>query len=135
MLKPAKTCGYISHPQDLQALDSFVIAMLGLTHEIIGPTLFAWAPEWFGLFAWHGTRIGAILIGLACLGGVFGALNVPTVAVGIAAGIDGFAAIALMAIKVQQFHARFELRPEDARVISEQSTAMTRADIRMPSRS
>ncbi len=128
MLKPAKTCGYISHPQDLQALDSFVIAMLGLTHEIIGPTLFAWAPEWFGLFAWHGTRIGAILIGLACLGGVFGALNIPTVAV-------GFAAIALMAIKVQQFHARFELRPEDARVISEQSTAMTRADIRMPSRS
>lgn len=128
MLKPAKTCGYISHPQDLPALDSFVIAMLGLTHEIIGPTLFAWAPEWFGLFAWHGTRIGAILIGLACLGGVFGALNIPTVAV-------GFAAIALMAIKVQQFHARFELRPEDARVISEQSTAMTRADIRMPSRS
>ena len=128
MLKPAKTCGYISHPQDLQALDSFVIAMLGLTHEIIGPTLFAWAPEWFGLFAWHGTRIGAILIGLACLGGVFGALNIPTVAV-------GFAAIALMAIKVQQFHARFELRPEDARVISERRTAMTRADIRMPSRS
>ena len=83
---------------------SFVIAMLGLTHEVVGPTLFPWAPEWFGLIAWHGIGIAAIVLGLICLSGVLGMISVPLVSLGVAAGIGGIAAIALMAVKAQQFH-------------------------------
>jgi len=54
---------------------AFLMALLGLTHEVVGPTLFPWAPEWFGPIAWHGIGIAAIVIGLLCLGAVFGAIS------------------------------------------------------------
>ena len=95
------------HEANLRAVSicaSFLITFLGLAHEFVGPTLFPWAPEWFGPLAWHGIGIAAIVVGLLCLGGVLGVLDIPVVPIGIAMALGGLAAMALMAIKNREFH-------------------------------
>ncbi len=83
---------------------AFLIAFIGMAHEVVGPTLFPWAPPWFGPFLWHAIGVVAIVVGLLCLAGVWQVINFPVVPVALLAGIGGIAAMTLMAVKTHEFH-------------------------------
>ena len=90
--------------QSLAASGSFYIAFTGLTHEVVGPILFPWAPDWFGPIAWHGIGIIAMVLGLLLLAGTLRLIKFPVVPGAIFAVIGGLAATTLMAVKNQEFH-------------------------------
>ena len=90
--------------QSLAASGAFFIAMTGLAHEVVGPTLFPWAPEWFGPIAWHGIGVFTIVLGLLLLAATLRLIRFPVVPGAIFAAIGGLAATALMAVLHQEFH-------------------------------
>ena len=93
-----------ANTQSISTAAAFLIAFIGATHEVVGATLFPWAPPWFGPFLWHAIGFAAIIAGLLCLAHVWRKINIPVVLIGILIGIGGIAAMTLVAVKVQEFH-------------------------------
>jgi hypothetical protein len=81
-----------------------LVAFIGLVHEVIGPTLYPWAPAWFGLFIWHGMGVTIIVLGLICVVTLLGKLSAPVVPIAIILALGGFAAVGLMIYKEDNFH-------------------------------
>jgi hypothetical protein len=93
-----------ANTQSISVCAAFLIAFIGMAHEVVGPTLFPWAPGWFGPILWHAIGIAAIVLGLSCLGGVLRIFKFPIVPCGILLGFGGIAAMTLMVVMHQEFH-------------------------------
>ena len=90
--------------QSISVCASFLIAFIGAAHEVVGPTLFPWAPDWFGFVLWHAIGFAAIIAGLLFLAAAFNKIDFPVVPSAIAVGIGGLAAMMLMVVKTQVCH-------------------------------
>jgi hypothetical protein len=93
-----------STSQTLSACCAFLIAFIGLVHEAVGPKLFPWAPDFFGVVLWHGIGVLAIALGLLLLGGTMGLMVVPVTPLAIFAAIGGLAAVLFIAMHAGEFH-------------------------------
>jgi hypothetical protein len=90
--------------QSLSLCTAFLLAFIGLVHEVIGPTLFPLLPAWMGPILWHAIGIFLIVAGLLSIGGILGAIKFPVIACGVLVGFAGSAATVLVAYLYQQFH-------------------------------
>lgn len=94
----------VSIPQSLTSCCAFLIAFIGLVHEVAGPTLFPWAPAYFGFVLWHAIGVVVITLGLLLLGGSLGLITVPMVPLALLTSTGALAAGILVAVTHQQFH-------------------------------
>lgn len=90
--------------QSLSLGAAFLIAFIGTVHEVVGPTLFPWAPVSFGSMIWHTMGVLVILVGLLCMGGVLRVIEFPVVPCGILMGFVGIAVVIFVAYMRQEFH-------------------------------
>lgn len=90
--------------QSLAASCAAVIAFLGLVHEVAGPLVFPWALAVFGAPLWHGIGIFAVVLGVALVAGIVGAISFPIVPCALAASVGGIAAFAFMMLYHGDFH-------------------------------
>lgn len=90
--------------QTIASCCAFLIAFIGLVHEVAGPTLFPWAPAFFGAFLWHGIGALAIVLGLLLLGGTMGIIAVPVIPLAMSAAVGGLAAVIFIAVYAGAFH-------------------------------
>lgn len=94
----------ISIRQSLASSCAVLIAFIGLVHEVAGPTLFPWAPAYFGFFLWHAIGIVVMILGLLLLGGSLHLITVPVVPLALVASAGALGAGILVAVTHQQFH-------------------------------
>jgi hypothetical protein len=81
-----------------------LIIFIGLVHEVVGPTLYPWAPGWFGPVIWHGMGVTIMILGLVCLATIMGGLHAPLAGIGIVLAVGGLSAVGLMVYREDKFH-------------------------------
>ena len=90
--------------QSLSLCTAFLIAFIGVVHEVIGPTLFPLLPAWMGPILWHGIGVFLIVAGILSMSGRLGAIKAPVIACGVFVGFAGSAATVVVMYLYQQFH-------------------------------
>lgn len=90
--------------QALAACGATIVAFVGVCHEVIGPTIFPWAPVLLGPVAWHGLGIFTIVAGLLVLGGTLRLIAFPVVPFALLAFAIGVVLVAFTAIAHHEFH-------------------------------
>jgi hypothetical protein len=90
----------------LAASCAALIAFIGVCHEVVGESLFPWAPATFGgPFGWHALGIAAIAGGVLSIAGTLGVLRFPVVACSLLAALAGVAIFIFTAAVHHEFHA------------------------------
>lgn len=90
--------------RSLATSGSVLIAFIGLSHELIGASLFPWGPaEFGGPIGWHLLGFAAIVIGLLLLLGTLHIFPTPVVPLSILAAALGGVITGYTAVVHRQF--------------------------------
>jgi hypothetical protein len=87
----------------LASCGAFLIGFIGVVHEVLGPTLFPWAPAWFGPMLWHGIGLLCIVLGLFTLAGTLRLVAFPVISAAMLASACGLGGLVLAASR-GEFH-------------------------------
>jgi hypothetical protein len=90
--------------RSLASSGSVLIGFIGLSHELVGATLFPWGPaEFGGPIGWHLLGLAAMGIGLLLLLGTLHILPTPVIALSILAAALGAVITGYTALMHNQF--------------------------------
>ena len=91
--------------QALAASGAMIIAFIGVVHEVVGETLFPWAPAFVGGYLiWYAMGAACIAFGLALLGATLGMVRLPVVWPCIALAVGTIGLTVFVEIVHGQFH-------------------------------
>jgi uncharacterized membrane protein len=94
-----------SRRRALACLGAGLVAYVGVAHEVVGTTLFPYAPAVFGgPIPFHAVGVAGIVTGLLMVAGTLGLVRVPLVPLGVVLGALGAAIFVLTAGRYGDFH-------------------------------
>jgi hypothetical protein len=82
-----------------------LVTFIGISHEVVGATLFPWGPDFLGgPVGWHAVGVVAIATGLGLLGGTLGLVRFPVAPVSLLVAASGAFFLTVAALLHQDFH-------------------------------
>lgn len=91
--------------QALAVSGAVIIAFIGVVHEVVGETIFPWAPAFVGgYFNWYAMGAACLAFGLALLAATLGFIRMPVVAPCIVLAVGALALTAFVAVVQGEFH-------------------------------
>ena len=91
--------------QALAVSGAMIVAFIGVVHDVVGETIFPWAPAFVGGYViWYAMGAACLAFGLALVAATLRLVRMPVVVPCIALAVGGFALTALVAIVKGEFH-------------------------------
>jgi len=91
--------------QALAVSGAVIIAFIGVVHEVVGETIFPWAPAFVGGYAtWYAMGAACLAFGLALTAATLGFLRMPVVWPCIVAAVGAVGLTVLVAVVQGEFH-------------------------------
>ena len=91
--------------QALAASGAAIIAFIGIVHEVVGETIFPWAPAFVGGYViWYAMGGACLAFGLALLAATLGLIRMPVVVPCLVGAIGAIALTVLVAVVQREFH-------------------------------
>ena len=91
--------------QALAVSGATLIAFIGVVHEVVGETIFPWAPAFVGGYAiWYAMGAACLAFGLALMGATLRLIRMPVVVPCIVAAVGAVGLTVLVAVVKGEFH-------------------------------
>jgi hypothetical protein len=91
--------------QALAASGATIIAFIGVVHEVVGETIFPWAPAFVGGYLiWYAMGGLCLALGLALLAATLGLVRLPVVVPCVVLAVGSLALTAMVAVIQGEFH-------------------------------